>query len=81
MAAESYNSERTSGDQAMKRQCGEGQASLKPALVLPYMKDALTFHGSLKGMKLNPKNFMWYIYIYVLDLENYLEMFGPSWCG
>ena len=32
-AAESSNSEMASGDQAMKRQCSERQASLKPALV------------------------------------------------
>ena len=30
--AESCNSETASGDQAMKQQCGERQASLKPAL-------------------------------------------------
>ena len=34
VAAESYNSETASSDQAMKRQCGEQQASLKPALLI-----------------------------------------------
>ena len=36
MAAESCNSETASSDQVMKRQCGERQASLKPALVCFY---------------------------------------------
>ena len=35
VAAESCNSETSSSDQAMKLQCGERQASLKPALEIP----------------------------------------------
>ena len=43
MAAQSCNSETASGDQAMKRQCGERQASLKAALLakLSFATDAI----------------------------------------
>ena len=45
VTAESCNTEMTSSDQAMKRQCGEQQASLKPVLLFYYWGVVLRLNG------------------------------------
>ena len=55
MAAESCNSETASSDQAMKWQCGERQASLKPAFisVLFHRKDNVVSVGQQSYSRMN----------------------------
>ena len=48
MAAQSCNSETASGDQAMKRQCGERQVSLKAALIGMYNNNKNVVSGFFK---------------------------------